>query len=301
MPDELTTVPQLSPIQQQFVQTLGEAPANAVPFSAGPGLQGFSSPGYAAGYQPAQSFDDPAYQKSLYEWEQEVRRKAEAARAEQAVQAGIRYIYQQRYDADLKKGIPEDKAFARMMLGVAMHTPKTDPVKAFEAFRQPTVVNLPNVGPVVTGQRVQFPPPQIPEGPLQTRPFVTPEGVPIPNRYGYPTRGGVHVLTPEQEQQLTPSQQLKYYDDRIKGLQTERANLNVDEAGEKRRTDLNKEITDLRQKQQELFEKHSKKGGKTETAAPNKLTREQAVEFLKQAGGDKEKARKLAKDAGYAF
>jgi hypothetical protein len=84
---------------------------------------------------PTVNFDDPAYQKSLYEWEQEVRRKAEAARAEQAIQAGIRHIYQQRYDADIKRGVPEQQAFSRMMLGVAMHTPKSDPVKMYDAFR----------------------------------------------------------------------------------------------------------------------------------------------------------------------
>jgi hypothetical protein len=154
MPDEITnTAPQLSPIQQQFVETLGSAPTNAVPFSAGPGLQGFSAPGYAAGYQPAQSFDSPEYQKSLYEWEQQVRQQADTARAEQAVQAGIRYIYQQRYDADLKKGVPEPQAFSRMMLGMAMHTPKSDPVKVYDAFRN---------RPAPQGQMMQFGTNQVP-------------------------------------------------------------------------------------------------------------------------------------------
>jgi hypothetical protein len=32
-----------------------------------------------------------------------------------------------------------------------------------------------------------------------------------------------------------------------------------------------------------------------------KLTPDQAKDFLRQAGGDKDKARKLAKDAGYSF
>ncbi len=35
--------------------------------------------------------------------------------------------------------------------------------------------------------------------------------------------------------------------------------------------------------------------------ASKSLSREQAVEFLRQAGGDKAKARKLARDAGYTF
>lgn len=84
---------------------------------------------------PVQNFDDPAYRQKLFEWEQETRRTAEAARAEQAIQAGIRFIYQRRYDDDLKKGVPEQQAFSRMMLGIAMHGPKTDPIKAYEAFR----------------------------------------------------------------------------------------------------------------------------------------------------------------------
>lgn len=111
-------VPQrLTPTQQQFLAGLA------------------AQPQAASFYQPAQSFDDPRYQKSLFEWEQEVRRKAEAARAEQAINAGIRYIYQRRYDEDLKQGIPEAQAFSRMMMGIAMHTPKTDPLKMYEAFR----------------------------------------------------------------------------------------------------------------------------------------------------------------------
>lgn len=102
---------------------------------------------------PAQSFDSPEYQKSVYEWEQDVRRKAEAARAEQAIQSGIRYIYQRRYDDDLKNGIPESQAFSRMMLGIALHTPKSDPTKMFDAFR-----NRPSPQP----QMMQFGTNQVP-------------------------------------------------------------------------------------------------------------------------------------------
>lgn len=139
MPEDLS---KLTDVQRRFVQALGEVqpPSGAQDYSqagapGSPAIQGVSGPGYAAAYQPAQSFNDPAYQQKLYEWEQDVRRTAEATRAEQAIQAGIRFIYQRRYDEDLKRGVPEQQAFSKMMLGIAMHGPKTDPIKAFEAFR----------------------------------------------------------------------------------------------------------------------------------------------------------------------
>jgi hypothetical protein len=67
--------PQLTPIQMQFLQTLSNAPPGAVPFSGAGGLQGFSAPGYAAVYQPAQSFDDPEYQQRLRNLQKEVQRQ----------------------------------------------------------------------------------------------------------------------------------------------------------------------------------------------------------------------------------
>ncbi len=169
--------PQMTPMQQQFLSQLG------------------AQPGSSYVYQPAQTFDSPEYQKSLYEWEQQVRQQAETARADQAVQAGIRYIYQQRYDADLKKGIPEPQAFSKMMLGIAMHTPKSDPVKMFQTFQQPHLVTLPGVGPVVTGPKVQFPPPKIPTGPVATEPLIGTDGQPIPGfRAARGTSGALHVI-----------------------------------------------------------------------------------------------------------
>lgn len=41
--------------------------------------------------------------------------------------------------------------------------------------------------------------------------------------------------------------------------------------------------------------------GIQQPAQPQTLTRQQASEFLRQAGGDKNKARKLARDAGFSF
>lgn len=49
----------------------------------------------------------------------------------------------------------------------------------------------------------------------------------------------------------------------------------------------------------EKFNKRVRSGGKT--AVPKPLLRAQAMEFLQQANGDKEKARALARDAGYTL
>lgn len=137
MPEDTTSTnaaEQLTHLQLQFIRSLRGAPQNAVPFSGPYGTQGVEAPGYSSGIQQ-ESFEDPSYKQKLYDWEQEARRTAEATRAEQAIQAGIRFIYQRRYDEDLKRGVPEQQAFSKMMLGIAMHGPKTDPIKAFEAFR----------------------------------------------------------------------------------------------------------------------------------------------------------------------
>ena len=170
-------LPQLTPVQQRFIEALrsspppsGAVPFTQVPYSGAQALQGFSAPGYTAAYQPAQSLDDPAYQKSIYEWEQEVRRKAEAARAEQAIQAGIRYIYQRRYDTDIKSGMAEPQAFSRMMMGIALHTPKSDPVKMFEAFRP---------RPAPQAQMMQFGTNQVP-GVMNVDRFGAQRWTPIP-------------------------------------------------------------------------------------------------------------------------
>lgn len=175
--------PTLTPVQRQFLAELA--------------LQ----PQATAMYQPAQSFDSPEYQKSIYEWEQEVRRKAETARAEQAINAGIRYIYQRRYDDDLKHGLPESQAFSRMMMGIALHTPKTDPVKMYQAFQQPfqpAVTNLPGVGNVVRsgryGERIQFPPAAGVTGPVATEPLIGSAGQPIPGLRVARGPGGLHIV-----------------------------------------------------------------------------------------------------------
>jgi hypothetical protein len=49
--------------------------------------------------------------------------------------------------------------------------------------------------------------------------------------------------------------------------------------------------------------KQAKLGGvfKQKKKAPIKLTEEKAIEFLKQAGGDKDKARKMATAEGFTF
>ena len=194
-------------------------------------------------------------------------------KANDAYKAALSFQAARAYRQDLDAGKSQGEALARWghllpggLAGAARMTEASRP--AFTPTPLPGNTNLYRVGP--RGERLfQYRPETVvPEGPLQTRPFLTPEGVPIPNRYGYPTKGGVHVLTGEQEAKLTPQGQLKYYDNRIKALQTERANLNVDAAGVERRKQLDTEITDLQQKQQELFEKHSKKGGKAEAAAP---------------------------------
>lgn len=66
-----------------------------------------------------------------------------------------------------------------------------------------------------------------------------------------------------------------------------------------KRTALQQQITDSRAKRRAIT-------GATESAAPaaaaiKKLDKALALDFLKQAAGDKEKARKLARDAGYEF
>ncbi len=287
MPDEITnTAPQLSPIQQQFVQSLGDAPSNAVPFSAGPGLQGFSAPGYAAGYQPAQSFDDPAYQKSLYEWEQEVRRKAEASRAEQAVQAGMRYIYQQRYDADLKKGVPEPQAFSKMMLGIAMHTPKSDPVKMFQAFQQPftpSVTNIPGAGPVLRsgryGERATIVPPALGEGPLKGVPVLNPDGTTNENYIGVPSATGRgFTIHPKRAEQPTATLGLqdRQLRDKIKTIDTDLSNLNAKDPADKPQYDLLKAQRDTLQLQRDALTQPKVKGEQPaapKSASTNEVTR----------------------------
>lgn len=150
---------------------------------------------------PAQSFDSPDYQKSVYEWEQDVRRKAEAARAEQAIQSGIRYIYQRRYDDDLKNGLSEPKAFSRMMLGIALHTPKSDPTKLYQAFQQPFTPAITNIGgrDILRsgryGERATALQAPIPTGPVNTEPLIGTDGKPIPGvRAARGTSGALHVI-----------------------------------------------------------------------------------------------------------
>lgn len=261
--------PTLTPVQRQFLAELA--------------LQ----PQATAMYQPAQSFDSPEYQKSIYEWEQEVRRKAETARAEQAINAGIRYIYQRRYDDDLKHGLPESQAFSRMMMGIALHTPKTDPVKMYQAFQQPfqpAVTNLPGVGNVVRsgryGERIQFPPAALPTGPISGVPVLNPDGTTNENYIGVPSATGRgFTIHPRKatEATLTPTAQAHFLERRLDKLnkQLEEFPAQGTKAWtpeiQKARQPLEDQVTALERQIEELL---PKKKGSTSTTPKTGATNE---------------------------
>jgi len=80
--------------------------------------------------------------------------------------------------------------------------------------------------------------------------------------------------------------------------------LQTGKAAEKIQTQIKKQIDALDTKIIDAAKSAAAaKSPPSQTSAPSSksLTRESAAEFLQQAGGDKEKARKMARDAGFSF
>lgn len=198
-------------------------------------------------------------------------------KANDAYKAALSFQAARAYRQDLDAGKSQGEALARWghmlpggLAGAARMTEASRPAFTPEPLLGNT--NLYRVGP--RGERLfQYRPPRPPvgTGPVTEIPVLNQDGTPNPDYFAVPSAtGNGFVLHPKRgkEPTLTPQGQLKYYDNRIKALQTERANLGVDAAAEQRRTQLNTELNDLQKQQQELFEKHSKKGGKTEAVSP---------------------------------
>lgn len=62
-----------------------------------------------------------------------------------------------------------------------------------------------------------------------------------------------------------------------------------------------KDIKSAMREMREMYAEGVKKGAKAPEAAKGKLTKDKAREFLKAAGGDRDKAEELARQAGYEF
>ncbi len=103
---------------------------------------------------------------------------------------------------------------------------------------------------------------------------------------------------------LTPIQTASVIKDRADIV---RAQLKEPSIGDDERQLLNQELTYLKGKFEKLGQSQGRKTFSPSTAmsvpplTARPLTRESAAQFLNQSGGDKEKARKMARDAGYSF
>ena len=116
-------------------------------------------------------------------------------------------------------------------------------------------------------------------GPVQGQPVLDPStGQPIPGLVAVPSPNGKGMtthLTPKAQAEITPREAAQ--------LLQSGAVDSIDPTGS-----LKDDLTEVVRKSVPHKEK-------------SKLTKDQAKAFLEQAGGDKTKARQLAKDAGYEF
>lgn len=246
-----------------------------------------------------QTANDPAYQQQLEGEQMAIFRQAKnVAQAEKDVAAARRMLGILNADRDVASGVPVDKAIYKNLPMLVSPSEKgamgnyrnLRPVPP--PYQQNFQVGTNQVPAVITpgpggAQRTQF----IPRSSMPTPEFkasveeIAP-GIKAaklgPNHYQLLDRPNVRG-TPTQLEKV----QHEIWKSDLTALQKAKSRTPVPEEQAKIQTQI-----DATQK---------KMLDAAESKADKPLTKQQASEFLRQAGGDKVKARKLARDAGHTF
>lgn len=220
-----------------------------------------------------------------------------------AREAALQYEGMVGFERDVADGIAPEQAilrnpgmFRRNMTAMASAYKALTPEPAFK----PRIMDIDGVRVMQTGPKSYRPLPaekEAVEGPIAAEPITTPKG----DVLGYGVRGasgGVHPLRQDRGD-MTPYQRAQILKAELTAALQEREGFDANSQDYKA---VSADITALRRELGAL-----RKAGVADTdipaPSPSKaaLTKEKAMEFLQQAGGNKEKARQLARDAGYEW
>jgi hypothetical protein len=214
------------------------------------------------------------------------------------------------YQHRTQKGEEGMQVFADIMRRRAIQPGGSMPAGAMEQLMKPQAkafvpqtMTLPGGREMIEEWPNRWVPAPIPQtmttGPIEASPVMG-----AGKQLGWAMRGAGGAIHPVTEKgagdELTSSQKLAAYTVRLKALQAREL------AGQM----TPEEMAATKAERQTIAEALSKltepksqgaAAGAAPTAAEKQLTADQAKQFLKQAGGDRTKARKLAKDAGYSF
>lgn len=299
MPEDLEIAPWLPP----------ESPPMAEAMPAPVPQPGRRMTGYAETYVPAPDLEGP---------EMQLKRNAAIAdiyansrnfqEAEQAVVSAIRWMEFRQIEKDIREGVPAELAYARhprAALTMGDKAPSSVIPDYLRALKPPPTLRTETAGGqnfALFGNNMRMLPAAAqPPGPLQASPLIGPDGKPMADFVSVPGAGGRNVplrvpsTKPPATNTAIQSREVKAEGMRAV-LKAKRASgVMPDEA----------DIDKLRAVDAEIKALQSANNVPRAQAPPpvesKPLTEAVAREFLKQAGGDKEKARALARKAGYDF
>lgn len=275
-------------------------PAPIIPGPNGTYQQGgltFTRP--SAVRRAPQGFDSPSYQRRVEQEQMQIMRQAKnVQQAEKDVSSARRMLGLLKADREIAAGAPPEKAIYQNLH--LLTTPGT--ASGNNAFRTMAPVPKPymanfnangeNVPAVVTPgpggqQRTQFVPRSaMPQTEFKASIEEIAPGVKAaklgPNHYQLLDRPNVRG-TPTQLEKV----QQEIWRGNLSALQRAKAKTPIPEEQQRIQTQIDK------------LERQMLQAAEPKEDKP--LTKAQAQEFLKQAGGDRDKARKLARDAGHTF